>query len=366
MARRSGTSWDFLGFSLLNAMLHPVSSDPGGLVSGDKGRVWFNTTSNRLMVWSGTTAIDLLLRSNHQGTQLASSISDLATTVQAYRLDQFAVPTADINLNSHKLINVTDGTGAQDAATKGQLDAALASLASGQVLKGTVKVAALTNINIASAPGTIDGITVGSGDVVLLTAQSTGSQNGPYVSAGSGAAMTRATNWDTSGEAVLGSYWIVQQGTNADTFALMTNDTAITLGTTTPLFTFRGAAGASYTAGGGIGLSGTDFSVAAGTGLTQDADGLSLNTAIAVRKAGGAIPAATAGIFTITGATVVVNHALSNSAPFVSVVAGGTPASGYTTLKPVEMDWEATDANNVTITLPAAPLTSNWIVTVIG
>lgn len=368
MARRFGASIDLLGFSILNAMLHPVSADPSGLVSGDKGRIWFNTTSNKLMVWNGTTAIDFLARANHTGTQVASSISDLATAVQAYRLDQFAVPTADINLNSHKLTNVTDGTGAQDAATKGQLDTALAGLASGQVLKGSVRVAATTNINIASAPSTADGVTLANGDIVLLTAQSTGSQNGPYVFTAAAAALTRATNWDTSGEAVLGSYWIVREGTNADTFALLTNDTAITLGTTTPTFVFRGAAGASYTAGGGIGLSGTDFSVAAGTGLTQDADGLSANTAILARAIpkGVAIPATTSGIFTVSGSTVTINHGLNNSAPAVVVTVGGTPASGYTTLTPVEMDWVVVDANNLTITLPAAPASGNWIVSVIG
>jgi len=51
-------------------------------------------------------ATDPLARANHTGSQAAATISDLAATVQAYRLDQFAVPTADLSLNTHSLTNV--------------------------------------------------------------------------------------------------------------------------------------------------------------------------------------------------------------------------------------------------------------------
>ena len=76
MARRFATDIDLLKFSLLNAMLNPVSTDPTGLGAGDAGRVWFNTTTPTLKVWNGTSAIDLLARSTQTGTQLASTISD--------------------------------------------------------------------------------------------------------------------------------------------------------------------------------------------------------------------------------------------------------------------------------------------------
>jgi hypothetical protein len=366
MARRAGTSWDFLGFSILNAYLHPVSADPTGLTTGDKGRVWFNTTNNKLMVWNGTAAIDLLDRAVQTGNQTASTISDLATVVKAYRLDEFAVPTADLNINSRKITSVADGTSAQDVVTKAQLDALASSLSSGSVLKGAVEVAATANVNLASPGATVDGVTLANGDIFLATAQTTGTQNGPYVFNGAATAATRATNWDTTAEAVLGSYWIVKRGTNADTFAMMTNDTAITLGTTTPAFVFRGAAGATYSGGAGIGLSGTIFTVAAGVGLIQDADGLSADTALLVRKKGGAIPATTSGIFAVSGANVTINHALANLAPDVTVTAGSTPVSGYTANTPVEMDWSVTDLNNILLVLPAAPAAGNWNVTVMG
>lgn len=70
-----------------------------------------------------------LNRANHTGSQLAATISNLAATVQAYRLDQFANPTASVNLNSQKIINLAAGTAASDAANKGQLDSAVAGKA---------------------------------------------------------------------------------------------------------------------------------------------------------------------------------------------------------------------------------------------
>lgn len=178
-------------------------------------------------------------RANHTGTQLAATISDFNTAVRLNRLDQLTAPTGSVGLGNQRMVSVADPDGAQDAATKNYVDTQLAAVATGQTLKGTVRAAGLSNVNIASAPATVDGITPTNGDLFLLAAQSTGSQNGPYVWNGAGSAMTRATNWDSAGEAVVGSYWIVREGTHADKFALLTNDT-FTLDTTTAALTYVG------------------------------------------------------------------------------------------------------------------------------
>jgi hypothetical protein len=99
-------------------------------------------------------------------------------------------------------------------------------------------------VNIASAPSTIDGVTPTAGDVFLLTGQTTTTQNGPYTWASAGAAMTRATNWDTTGEATPGSLWVVQQGTFDNQLAIMSNDT-FTLGSSTATFVFLNPASAA-------------------------------------------------------------------------------------------------------------------------
>ena len=62
--------------------------------------------------------------------------------------------------------------------------------------------------------------------------------------------------------------------TAPDQTVALTQGGATTITGTYPNFTIS-STDTTYTAGGGIGLAGTTFSVAAGTGLTQDADGLS-------------------------------------------------------------------------------------------
>ena len=181
-------------------------------------------------------------RANHTGTQLANTISNFTAAVQAIQWASMTAPTGPVNLNSQKIENLLDPTNAQDAATKAYVDTALSGAVSNQVSKGAVEVVQTTNINIAN-PGTstFDGQTITSGQVVLLAGQSTGTQDGPMVFNGSGVAMTRPANWDTTAEAVVGSYWIVKRGTQAEKFALMTND-SFTLGTDNPDFVYIGVA----------------------------------------------------------------------------------------------------------------------------
>lgn len=110
--------------------------------------------------------------------------------------------------------------------------------AQGLDVKASVRVASTANVAIA-APGTsIDGVTLANGDRVLLKDQSTGSQNGIYVFNGSGSAMTRATDADTSAKVTGGLFTFTEEGTaNANSGWILTTSGTITLGTTSLTFT---------------------------------------------------------------------------------------------------------------------------------
>jgi hypothetical protein len=183
-------------------------------------------------------------RANHTGSQLAATISDFNTAVRLNRPEQLATPTGALSMGSQRITTMADPTSAQDAATRAYVDAAVAALSGGLAFKGAVRAATASNVNVASAPSTIDGVTPTAGDVFLLTGQTTGAQNGPYTWASAGAAMTRPVNWDTTTEAVPGSLWVVQQGTFDNQLAILSND-SFTLATTTGTFVFLNPAAAS-------------------------------------------------------------------------------------------------------------------------
>jgi hypothetical protein len=68
-------------------------------------------------------ATNPLARANHTGTQIAATISDFDTQVRTSRLDQMAIPTAPVSLNSQKITSLATPTVPADAASKGYVDA---------------------------------------------------------------------------------------------------------------------------------------------------------------------------------------------------------------------------------------------------
>lgn len=104
-------------------------------------------------------------------------------------------------------------------ATKAYVDATAAGLSP----KQSVRVRAQGNVTIASPGATIDGVSMSSGDRFLADQQSTGAQDGIYVWNGAATPATRATDLAAAAHAA-GTFLFVEEGTDADTGWVCTND----------------------------------------------------------------------------------------------------------------------------------------------
>jgi hypothetical protein len=183
--------------------------------------------------------------------------TSIATTawVRGLSLSDFLTPTGNISWANNKITNLATPTNASDAATKGYVDGLVQELDS----KQSVRLKTTANIAIATPGNTaanFDGVTPVIGDRILLTNQTTTSENGIYLFNGAATPLTRTIDANTSALVTAGQYMFVEEGTTAaDTgWILITND-PITLDTTALTYTqFNGTgsivdgAGLSYTA----------------------------------------------------------------------------------------------------------------------
>lgn len=238
-----------------------AATDPGAVGAG---KAWLDTSG-------GTAAPVLRVRnaadsgwdaarsaaSPHHTTHEVGGIDPIAAAalagfdpqVRLNRLDQLAAPAADVSLASHKLINVIDPTGNQDAATKSYVDAAVLGLS----WKASVRVATTVAGALATAFAngqTVDGVALATGDRVLVKNQAAGAENGIYVVAASGA-PTRATDADSASDILQASVFVREGTVNADTQWTLTTNSPITIGATALTFT-QLSTGATVSAGPGI------------------------------------------------------------------------------------------------------------------
>ena len=188
-----------------------------------------------------------------------TKISDFDAGVRTNRLDQMTAPTGAVSLNSQKITGLADPTADADAANKGYVD----GVAQGLDVKDSVVATTTANgtLSTAFANGqSIDGVTLQTGDRILIKNQSTASQNGIYNVNASGA-PSRATDMPTGGNAA-GAFVFVEQGTtNAENGFVCTSDTgSAVVGTNNLTFAQFSGAG-QIIAGDGLDKSGNTLSV---------------------------------------------------------------------------------------------------------
>lgn len=359
MAKKILVSYDFSKNEIQNVVMHKLASAPSSPVAG---QIYYDTTNNAAYMWNGTAwrpvdaskltdgtvpntalATNPLARANHTGTQTAATISDLATTVKAYRLDEFAAPTSAVNANGQKVTNLASPTVGTDAANKQYVDDTVAGIS----WKNEVRVATTASGALASAfanGSTVDGVTLATGDRILIKDQSTQSENGIYTVNASGV-PTRSTDADSDTD-LKGAAVFVANGTlNGGTRWVSNTTGTITLGSTAITFVQFGG-GSTYTAGNGLTLSGSDFNVGAGTGISVAADTVGIDTSVVVRKY-----AANVGDNSSTSIAVTHNLGTLDVTVEVYTVSDGTK---------VECDVTHTSANVTTLGFVVAPTTGQY------
>jgi hypothetical protein len=199
-------------------------------------------------------------------------------------------------MGTNKITGLGTPTDATDAATKAYVDSA----AQGIDWKASVRAATTEALTLSSGlenGDTLDGVTLATGDRVLVKNQSTGSENGIYVVKASGA-PDRSTDADTGAELTSNFAVFVEQGTvNADQGYVLTNDGAITVGTTALTFT-------QFT---GLGQ------IVAGTGLDKTGNTIDIDSTVV----------------TLTGTQTLTNKTLTS--PTLTTPDLGTPSAGTLT-----------------------------------
>lgn len=371
MAKKFLTSVDLNGNELQNAVLQNLGAAPATAA----GKMYFNTagavnvpTMYNGAAWKtlaytdsaisstmyiGTTAIALNRASaaGHALTGIAS-IDGTAASLSAV----LGPALGGTGIANNAAMTVTGSgnfaytrtlTGATNVtfptsgtlATTAYVDNAVAGLS----WKDEVRVATTAAGTLATSfanSQVVDGVTLATNDRILIKDQAAGAENGLYIVQAAGAPV-RSTDGDTEAD-ITGMAVTVKYGsTLAGNRYVLTTSGTITLNTTALVYALF-SSGSAYSAGSGLQLVSTTFSVKlpASSGLVADGTGTYIDTAIVVRKFSQATHA--------SATSVAVTHNLGTRNVTTCVY-------DNTTWAEVECDVVHTDANNVTFTFAVAP-----------
>jgi hypothetical protein len=190
--------------------------------------------------------------------------------------------TGTVAVNGSRVTGVAEPLDGTDAANKAYVDNAVTGLS----FKEAVNLLATSNISLTGSTNTlvIDShdplVSADSGYRILLTGQSTDSENGIYVYADDGDTYTLTRPGDSDAFAELqGASVLVLEGAVYGTTGWVQENYATTDFTAQNWVQFSGAG--AFTAGDGLTQEGTVFNVVAGNGITVSADAVSLASSVA-------------------------------------------------------------------------------------
>lgn len=216
-----------------------------------------------------------------------------ASDVGAVAADGSIAMTGNLNVGSNRILNVASPTIGTDGANKAYVDAA----ATGLKIKTACRAATTGNITLSGLQ-TVDGVALNNLDRVLVKDQGSPATNGIYLAV-SGGPWTRTADADTWSELYGATVFITNGTVNASSTWAATIPSSGVLGVDEIRFALFGAS-ASYTAGTGLNLIGSQFSLA--TPVTVSNGGLGVSTITGILKGNGTSAISTANAADIVGA----------------------------------------------------------------
>ena len=281
------------------------------------------------------------------------------TTINAVTLTTGSISTAPTNgtdiVNKNYADSIATGINFHQACRL----ATAAALPAATYDNGTSGVGA-TLTATSNGALSVDSTLVVATNRILVKNQASSAENGVYVvtQVGTGSApfiLTRATDFDSAGTGVdqidAGDFFLITAGsTNSNTSWVQQTPLPITVGSTAIVFSQFGASGTTYTAGTGLTLAGTVFSITS-TAVTAASYGSASTVGTFTVNAQGQLTAASDAPIAIAGSQItsgtVDSARISGSytgitgvgtltagtwnATTISVAYGGTGLTSYTT-----------------------------------
>lgn len=212
-----------------NVRLQNLGVDPSTPVLG---QLWENTASHRHKIYDGTVNQIIVYQSDP--------------------LNSLAPPIAAVSMNNQLLTNLASPVNPLDAATKQYVDQSELGLDVKASVVAASTVAGTLATSFANG-SVIDGITLATGNRILIKDQATGAENGIYVVNATGA-PTRSADCNSTANYLTGAFTFVETGAanQGNSYVVATQGT-ITPDTTAVVWTqFSGTAVTANNLTGGV------------------------------------------------------------------------------------------------------------------